>query len=346
MEGFSDSIKGIIDDAIERNVFPGAVFSIIQNNEVVHSGSYGRFTYDKAAPPMRTNTVFDIASVTKALVASCALVLVKRGEINLDSTVESYLHLLLDSQVGKVKVIDLLSHTSGIRIKMSEYALSDVETFIRTKLRNSATVDLSIGGVEYSNVNTFLLGEIIAKATGLSLDEAMVREIFEPLGMKRTTYSPSKELITSIPPTEILTTHQIIQGIVHDESAREMRRAVGHAGIFSNAPDLLKFLSTWLNPGQILSEKDINAALEKKSPDSGLVTPLGWHLDNSLYLSERAPTKTFFHPGFTGTIIGGNRESKLGFVFLSNCTYPDRTGHKLKNAVFRDIFSVMFNTFR
>ena len=138
----------------------------------------------------------------------------------------------------------------------------------------------------------------------------------------------------------------IIQGVVHDESSRMMGGEVGQAGLFSNAVDLAKFMIFWLgNDNPILSQKIINISIKNQTSNLNLASGLGWHLDNEVYLGKSARKGTFFHHGFTGTLIGGNKKNNLGFVFLSNCTYPRRDGHKLKNLFFQELLTDLFNHF-
>lgn len=348
MEEFEKKLNNIINNAIQSKVFPGAIFLILKNNKIIFNKAFGRFTYDLDSPLAMQDTIYDIASITKIIVATGALKLLERGEINLEQPIKKYLPTLKFSPVGEKNIKNLLTHTSGIHlgIEMSKLTKKLDELLISylPNLKNVSGVDVK---VEYGNINTYLLGEIIKSVSNKPLKKFLFEEIFTSLKMENTFFCPSVSMRTKIPPTEILNDGTIIQGIVHDESARIMGGETGHAGLFSNSFDLAKFVSFWLNnDSRILKPETLDFATKNHTVGFNLPSGLGWHLDNKEYLGNSFFPNTFFHPGFTGTIVGGNRNINLGFVFLSNCTYPHREGNKLKNEVFRSVFNEVFGFYK
>jgi CubicO group peptidase (beta-lactamase class C family) len=266
--------------------------------------------------------------------------------ISLPASLEEYLPELKGSLIGNLSVWNLLTHTTGIHLQTSKFTQKDLAALLTVHLPNLTNLGTPGSKVEYANISTYLLGEIILRTSGLSLPDFLSREIFIPLKMEHTMFCPQESVRSKIPPTEILSDGTIIQGIVHDESARTMGGSVGHAGLFSNALDLIKFINLWLDVTQSLLEPEtLQLATGNHTQGLNKASGLGWHLNNKEYLGGSFAPNTFFHPGFTGTIIGGNRDSNLGFVFLSNCTYPHREGHALKNEVFQRIFTEMFEQF-
>ncbi|MEK7586496.1 MAG: serine hydrolase domain-containing protein [Patescibacteria group bacterium] len=344
MSQIESKIRLTIKEAIETKVFPGAVFLVIHNNEVFYHEAFGNFTYDPNSSKVNIDTIYDLASVTKQIVNTALLRLVDQNMVNINDPVSKYFPNLIKSDVGNTKILQLLTHTSGIQVETSKLNKNQLNNLIKEFLLNIKINPEA--RVEYGNINTYLVGEIIIKVSDKSLGNHLKKHIFDQLLMKDTFFNPPLNLINEIPPTEILNDGTIIQGVVHDESSRMMGGEVGQAGLFSNAVDLAKFMIFWLgNDNPILSQKIINISIKNQTSNLNLASGLGWHLDNEVYLGKSAPKGTFFHPGFTGTLIGGNKKNNLGFVFLSNCTYPRRDGHKLKNLFFQELLTDLFNHF-
>jgi len=345
MKSFEEKIKLIIEQAIQDKVFPGAVFVILKDNEIVFSEAFGHFTYDLNSPVVNKDTLYDIASVSKQIVATGVIKLIELGKLKLNEPIMSYLPNIKTSLIGNRTILQLLTHTSGIKVEMSKLSKKELDELLLGNLPDSLSFEEPNLKVEYCNINTYLLGEIISEVSGKSLETFLKEEIFIPLDMKDIKYCPNYLLSAQIPPTEILNDGSTIQGIVHDESSRILGGKVGQAGLFSSAIDLAKFISFWINDSvnlKILKKETKDLAVKNYTKDKNLNAGLGWHLDNKTYLGNYFESGTFFHPGFTGTIIGSNRKNNIGFVFLSNSSYPKREGNKLKNRVFQSLLDETF----
>lgn len=345
MQSFDVRVGEIVRYAITERVFPGAVLAVLKNGNFAYEQCFGHFTYDQESPDVLKNTVYDIASLTKQIVATGALILFDRGDIHLEDTINLFLPELAGSSIGNVTIFNLLTHTSGINIQTSKFRVDELGSLLSGILPQ---LDVHDSGqvVQYANINTYLLGEIVSRISGLSLSDFLSQEIFVPLGMSSTFFAPKKNIQSAIPPTEILHDGTLIQGIVHDESARMMGGMVGQAGIFSNVIDLGSFINSWLGVAkQILKSRTIELATKNQTTGLNKACGLGWHLDNSDYLGADFQLGTFFHPGFTGAIMGGNKKNSLGFVFLSNCTYPNREGNIKKNMLFQKLLKEVFQEF-
>jgi CubicO group peptidase (beta-lactamase class C family) len=171
------------------------------------------------------------------------------------------------------------------------------------------------GESEYSNLPAFLLGIILERVGAEILPALANNYLFEPLQMNDTTFFPHD--ISRIAPTEIVDGKEI-RGVVHDESARkfaEKRRAVGHAGLFSTAPDLLKFLEALLQGNSPVGGSTVAEAAEQG---------LGWSVNQQWCMGSRVSKMTFGKTGFTGTSVVVDHEKGIGLVILSNRTYPTR----------------------
>ena len=345
MQPLEKKINLIITDAIKKKIFPGAVFVITRNNMILYHKAFGHFTYDQNSPKVKNDTMYDIASITKQIVATGIIKLIELKKIKLNESIIKYLPISKISPIGNRTIFHLLTHTSGIQIKTSKLSRKELTDLLYGSLLSSLSFEEPGVKVNHSNINTYLLGEIISKVSGRSLEIFLQEEVFNPLEMKNTMYCPPDRLCTQIPPTEILSDGSVIQGIVHDESSRILGGKVGQAGLFSNALDLAKFISFWTSnttKSHVLKQETIELAVKNYTPNKNLPTGLGWHLDNKVYLGDSFESSTFFHPGFTGTIIGGNRKNNIGFIFLSNCTYPHREGNKLKNKIFQSLLTETF----
>ena len=304
----------------------------------------------KTVQVVSLSTIFDIASVTKPIVATVALKLLELEKIKLDSTIGEYLPQLAGTNVGSgITVWNLLTHTSSINLKMASLADEALgkEAFFNALITYNAKLEPGTQ-VNYANVNTFLLGEITTVVSGIPLDVLVRKEVTEPLGMVDTTFVPSPDITERIVPTEIIDT-VIIRGVVHDPSVRGIGGIAGHAGLFSTISDLHNFLTMWTGGGvfkgkRVLAKNIVSQALVNQTPKFNKSSCLGWHLDNPDYLGNLASRDTFFHPGFTGTIIVGNILRKERIVFLSNCTFPHRENHHIKNEFIKKLFDAIFSS--
>ncbi|RJQ33720.1 class A beta-lactamase-related serine hydrolase [Candidatus Parcubacteria bacterium] len=311
--------------AIRERVFPGCIIGLIRANRriVIPVGT------TDGKNPVNENTVYDLASITKSIpLASLALTLMQENppRLNLEGKVIEYLPELRNGHGATIE--DLLRY----RVKGSKMSELQFKTFeeIRTHVlekgfdlpRRSLGED---GWGTYTNLPAFVLGLIIERVTGEILPALADKYFFKPLGMNDTTFFPenldtstltgrSKLMLIDkwIAPTEIVD-GQEIRGIVHDESARvfsRARRAVGHAGLFSTAPDLLKFLEAMI-AGELPAVVD------------GAQKGLGWEIGRE-WMGSKGGKGVFGKTGFTGTSILCDPEKGIGLVILSNRTYPHR----------------------
>lgn len=321
--------------AIEQRIFPGAVVLAANEGEVCHAAAYGTTMYDDTgSQPVHLDTRYDIASLTKVFTATAALRLHDAGMLALDEPAARYLPGL---RARGVTVRHLLSHTSGLSLRLS--ALREQSpAAIRAAIY---AVDPCIPPdtrVAYVNINSLLLGDIVAHLSGLPLDAAITRLVLEPLGMRSTTFCPPCSLRSHIAPTEWDYEWRggLVQGHVHDDSASALGGVAGHAGLFSTAADLLRFTRMWLEGGRTTGGEALlhpaTAAMATTTRTTGLVLPtegvafhcgLGWMIDHSIIM-VRAPGDTYGHTGFTGPAIVIVPSRRLNLVILSNRTYPRR----------------------
>ena len=176
------------------------------------------------------------------------------------------------------------------------------------------------------------MGLVIERVTEVTLDKLAQDRFFTPLGMQRTTFFPESFPIDEIAPSESVGWRGIVQGMVHDESAyicKKDGKIMGHAGLFSAAPDLLNFLEVLLHHGTIgsktyFSKHIVDLMQTNQIPELHDFTGLGWELNQSRYMGKYATPHTFGKTGFTGTLCVGDVHKGVAYVVLSNRTYPKR----------------------
>jgi CubicO group peptidase (beta-lactamase class C family) len=331
------AIDAIIEGAISRQIFPGAVVLIARNDTIQHAAAYGSTMYNApGSQPVGMDTIYDIASLTKVFTSTAALRLVDQGRLDLHAPVASYLPEL---HTRSIEVRHLLTHTSGLDIRLSTLRHADRAALLDAVYQTSL---LHPPGslVAYTNVNSLLLGEIIARLCGEPLDQALRALVIEPLGLADTGFRPLAELLPRIAPTEIDADWRggLVHGTVHDESAHVLGGVAGHAGLFSTAADLYAFCRVWLDdrrmeapehdrPGgrrtRLLRPETIALARTNHTSGLNLGCGLGWMIDRPNFMGQ-APAGTIGHTGFTGPAITIIPARQMIVIVLSNRTYPQR----------------------
>ena len=300
-------IEGLARNAIREKVFPGCVVGIVRKDGMREILPFGKFTYDAGSPTVGEDTIYDLASVTKSIpVASLVLAFISEGKLFLADPVKKYIPEFKNDYGATIE--DLLTYrVSGQRLSVLEDKTPD--EILHAVFEHG--FDAPRGAANYSNVPALLLGLILERAAGDTLDHIAETYFFGPHGMKDTTFFPSD--ISRIPPTEIVGGGEV-RGIVHDESARAFARhgrAVGHAGLFSTAPDILNFL-------EALVQAQLPVVL------SGAEKGLGWQKAEAWFMGTHFAEGAFGKTGFTGTSVSLDPQRGVAFVILSNRTYPTR----------------------
>jgi len=329
-----DEIPPIVEDAIRDKKLPGAVVLIGRGDRVVYQRALGRRAVEPAMEPMTTDTIFDLASLTKVVATTTSVMkLLEDGRIRLSDRVSSFIPGFERHNKTDITVRHLMTHTSGLRpdLDLSE-PWSGYEKGIELAVDEVPTARPGERFV-YSDINFILLGEIVKRVSGLPLDEFAAKAIFTPLGMKDTGFRPSASLLPRVAPTEKVD-GQMLRAVVHDPTARRMGGVAGHAGLFSTAADLSVFCRMLLDGGRANGARILAPLTVAKmtSPASGSADPnlrgLGWDIDSS-YSSNRGellPIGSFGHTGFTGTSIWIDPATREFVVFLSNRVHPDGKG--------------------
>lgn len=323
-----------IKKAIQEKVFPGCVAGVVYKNDKRIILPFGTFTYEKGSPLIKSDSIFDVASITKSIPTSLALKLIKEGKIKLEDKVIDFIPELNTSCKDQILIKHLLTYALDFDLILSEHKDKSPDEILN--LIYTARLKTPPGsGYYYVNSTAILLGILIERATGEKLDALASSYFFKPLKMEKTTFHPEQFDKNEIVPTEIDEWRgRIIQGEVHDESAYILskKQVVGSAGLFSTVPDLLNFLGTHLR-GVPQAQRHLGGEI------------LGWELYQPRYMGNYCSQNTFGKTGFTGCVVICDPEKGIGLTILSNYTYPKRKpDSKLINEVRKDIASIVFST--
>ncbi|MGQ0735983.1 MAG: serine hydrolase [Acidobacteriota bacterium] len=335
----------VVEEAITAGQTPGAVVLVGRGNAIVFEKAYGRRAVVPAPEPMTLDTIFDLASLTKVVATTTAVMkLVEEGRVRLNDPVARFVPDFERYGKGRITIRHLLTHVSGLR---PDVDLADPWQGYDTAIelaRNEVPTASPGERFVYSDINFFLLGEVVARVSGVRLDQYLAREVFEPLGMADTSFNPPAAKLGRIAPTERCAemaewpcnTPQAtpLRGVVHDPTARRMGGVAGHAGLFSTARDLSRFARMLLNGGRLGTTEVLAAATVARmiapSTPPGMISVrgLGWDIDTT-YSSNRGelfPIGSFGHTGFTGTSVWIDPSSQTYVVFLSSRLHPDGKG--------------------
>ena len=337
-------MKRVVEEAIDAGETPGAVVLVGRGEEVLYFEAFGHRALVPESETMTRDTVFDLASLTKVVATTTSVMqLVEQGRIRLSDRVGDFIPEF--SRYGKedVTVLQLLNHTSGLRPDLPlEDEFDGTEVAIERATREVLMAPPGERFV-YSDINFFLLGEIVARVSGKPLQQYVREHVFEPLGMLDTGFLPPASLRPRIAPTEACPPlgwpcegpdAVMLRGTVHDPTARRMDGVAGHAGLFSTASDLAVFCRMILGGGatdgvRILSPLTVARMTSVATPRHlDLRRGLGWDID-SRFSSNRGdllPIGSFGHTGFTGTSLWMDPLSDTYVVFLSNRVHPDGSG--------------------
>jgi CubicO group peptidase (beta-lactamase class C family) len=313
---------------VKHEAFGEAVrYSAVQNGVAVELPPDQRV-------PMRKDTIFDIASMTKLFTVVVAAQQAERGRLDFDALVTRYIPEFGQNGKEAVTVRQLMAHTSGLISWTNLYSAPHdeerMQRIYRLGLKNAPAGTV----YEYSDLNLITLGEILKRITGKPLDELIATGITRPLGMTETGFRPAESLLPRIAATEYKPDigRGMIRGVVHDENAWGFGGVAAHAGIFSTAHDLAIFAQMILNGGRyrgarILGEDwtrliftNDNAGLAPADAPRGL----GFQLNQRNYMDALSSPVTAGHTGFTGTEVVIDPLSKSFLILLTNRVHPLR----------------------
>jgi uncharacterized protein YbbC (DUF1343 family)/CubicO group peptidase (beta-lactamase class C family) len=323
-----------VEQAIRTRRIPGAVILIGNQGKVVYRRAFGHRTLEPKKFPMTVDTLFDIASLTKVVATTTALLqLVEGGKVALDDPVAKYWPEFKENGKAEIRIQDLLTHYSGLRSGLDlKPSWSGYETALKKIEKEKLTSPPGTCFI-YSDIDFEILGELVERLSGQSLEAYCSEHIFKPLGMKDTCFNPSSVLSDRIAPSR-----KDSIGEVHDPTAYRMGGIAGHAGLFSTADDLSVFAQMLIdggrgNNGQILSQAMVEKMTLPQSPPGKVpLRGLGWDLGPPFASNRDAlfPVGSYGHKGFTGTMIWIDPVSQTYAIILSNRLHPGGHGNAQK----------------
>lgn len=341
----------VIAEAIRKQQLPGAVVLVSRKGRVVWEKAYGARAIQPVREAMTTNTIFDLASLTKVIAtATSIMILVERGQVRLNDPLTKFIPEIKGEQRNRITIEHLLTHRSGYA---PDFDLGErwtgydeaIKRLIVEPLRNAPGTRFV-----YSDIGYIALGEVVRRVSGRPLDDFAKRNIFIPLRMSDTGFRPQPSAIKRIAPTEQrrgqlsylgdsgkdagAAGDMWLRGEVHDPTSFRMAGVAGHAGLFSTARDVAIYCQMILNKGtfrgaRILSPASIAAmTLPRQVAANGWSRGLGWDINTSFSVNrgDAFPLGSFGHTGFTGSSVWIDPSTDMFVVFLSNRVHPDGKG--------------------
>lgn len=337
----------ILKDAIAARAFPGCAFGVLVENSVVLQKALGRFTYEDGARAVNPETIYDIASLTKVVATTAAaMLLYQRNQLDLDTPLGELLPGFIVGRSSveharRVTLRHLLAHSSGLPGYVPLFNTVDSPAALfRALLQLPIEVEPGTRA-EYSDPGFILLGKALEVLTREYLAPWIRRELYDPLGLRSTGFCPPAELRPSIPPSEEDMTfrRRRIQGEVQDEHAWLLHGAGGHAGLFSNVPDLLRFAAEILaaaqsphspHSPQLFQPATIQRFAQRQEPE-GSSRALGWDTpsENSS-AGHHFSARSIGHLGYSGCSLWIDLAAGIAIVLLTNRTWPDRSSQLIR----------------
>ncbi|MGW7354520.1 serine hydrolase [Streptomyces sp. NPDC054784] len=284
--------------------------------------------------PMRADTVFDMASVSKLFTSVVLVALAEQGLVDLDAPVAHHLPEFdrADPAKSAIVVRQLLTHTTGMKSWHDLGPYPDNEARMAAIYAQPLTFEPG-SAYTYSDLNLITAGRLAEEVTGKGLDRLVAQLVTEPLGMADTGYNPPASRLDRIAATEYQSAlgRGMVRGSVHDENAFHLGGVAGHAGVFSTAADMAVLGQAVLNGGtygghRVLGERWVRRLLTNQNPDLGAEAArgLGWQLDQRFYMDALTSPVSFGHTGFTGTSLVADPLSGSLLVLLTNRVHPTR----------------------
>ncbi|MDB5961689.1 MAG: hypothetical protein JWP59_2983 [Massilia sp.] len=345
---FDGAALGAIDSAIgaavERRGMPGAQFHL-EKDGAVFERAYGALGYEAGAPAVTLSTVFDVASLTKVLAtAPSVLLLVEQGKLDLEAPLYRYVPACGGRGRDGLTLRHLLTHSSGFPAGLPARPAWQGRAAALALACGKDITDAPGTAFRYSDINYVLLGIVVEQTAGMALDQFAARHIFAPLAMRHTGFLPLQRMAAqAIAPTHLAapaaadqTLHpdlahgEILQGVVHDPTARRMGGVAGSAGLFSTAPDLARYARMLLNEGELDGVRVLSPASARllgtvQSPPGLTLRAIGMDIDSPFARPRGTlfPVGSYGHTGYTGCFLWIDPASRTLYTLLSNRVYPD-----------------------
>jgi CubicO group peptidase (beta-lactamase class C family) len=325
-------IDAVVAEGLERGKMPGCVVLAGSRGKVAWLKAYGSKQLQPDALPMTTDTVFDLASLTKPIAtATSVMTLIEQGRLKLDEPVAKHIPEFGANGKDAITIQHLLTHQGGLIPDNSLRDYLDGPKLAFDRIHQLELTAQPGARFIYSDVGFLVLGELVERISGQPLNDYARSAIFGPLGMTETMFLPDESLRARAAVTQQRDGYWM-RGEVHDPRSFALGGVAGHAGLFSTASDLAKYAQMLINGGKLgdvrVLRGDTVARMRTPVEAPGGLRALGWDVRTG-YSSNRGDLfsdQAFGHGGFTGTAIWIDPQLDLFVIFLSNRVHPDGKG--------------------
>jgi len=323
-------INAVVQEEIQAGHLPGAVVLVGCGDRVLYHQAFGLAVAEPFETPMRKDTVFDLASLTKPIATAAAiLVLIDRGQLDPNDRVGDYLPAFACNGKEDVRIRHLLTHTSGLPAYTDAKAIGDlygspcpdkvVEKICSLKAPSKPDQEF-----RYSCLGYITLAQIVRTVTEQSLDEFTQANLFAPLGMEHTRFHPPAAWHKESAGTEIVD-GELLRGTVHDPLARLMAGVGGNAGLFSTASDLALYCRMLLSGGSWKGKQVLSpAAVARLTTPQAHGRAYGFDVSSGYawIKGPHASPAAFCHSGYTGTSLVCDPATGTYLILLTNSVHP------------------------
>jgi uncharacterized protein YbbC (DUF1343 family) len=340
-------ITDIVEKAVQTKKIRGAVVVVGNYGKVVYKKSFGIRTSDHDPVPMTDDTIFDLASLTKAVATGTAIMMLSdSGKLNIDDPVIKYWPAFQGGGKSKITIRQLLTHYSGFSPGLDLNPNKKGNDAVLKRIIAEKPVAAPGSMFIYSDTNFQVLGELVYRISGKTLDIYCADHIFKPLGMTNTTFNPPLDWRPRIAPTRFGSKWSY--GVPHDPECRIMGGVAGHAGLFSTAGDLSKFAEMMLRRGdfggtKLLKPQTVEQMTSSQSPPGKKhLHGLGWDMVEAFYdcPEKELPPGSYGHLGYTGAALWIDPADMTYIILLANRNYPNgRKNVKILRAEIRAVVS-------
>lgn len=341
-------IKAVLLEGVRTAVYPGAVLLVAREGQVVFHAAAGKVSTVPIGLPVRQDTIFDLASLTKPLATTMAIMkLVTDGAVHLDQSLAELLEKKISGEKGSITLRQLLSHSAGFPdwrpfyLELVRYEPGSRKRVVRNMILKEPLVFPPGSRCLYSDLGFMMLEWAIEAVTQLKMHEFVYRSLYTPLSLMQTCLSGTRSVNRQDKGQCAATENcqwrkRVIQGEVHDENAFSLGGYSGHAGLFGTAIEvyrLLELLRTHYTGERedVFRPQVVRSFFERQGIADGTTWALGWDTPSGVSSSGKYfSTKSVGHLGFTGTSIWMDLEKDVIVILLTNRIHPTRENEKIR----------------
>jgi len=344
-------VDALITAAIKDSTFPGAVLMVGRADKTLYHKAHGAHDYTDEATKTQRNDIFDLASLTKVIATTLAIMrLYEEDRITLSDPVSEYIPQFGKNGKEAITINNLLLHDAGFPPGKPFYRTCHDKTEVLDSLYAMSLRYPPSTKIIYSDIGFIVLGRLVEIVSDITLDVYVKQEFYDPLELQVTTFNPPLELWKRITPAEPEFNYRITHSIGSPKNkiTQTMGGVAGHAGLFSNAKDLSIIAKMLLNGGKYRGKRYFKESTIILFTHPNLNTSsrgLGWDTgggSGKCYIDDLFSEQSFGHTGFTGTSIWIDREMDIFIIFLTNRTYQMKDRQRMYD--FRPVLHEMIIT--